>query len=120
MKSTPDTLPPGRAANRKPGSTARESAVIPVISIVSKPWRSGPRRARWGSVRFMRSVRRNAATGWVHVDFHFRLDDRRLFVDRGNLKQRAHRSDDTVHRRRGNPAASLETGALLVAARLVD
>src|ERR1700760_3590414 len=112
MKSTPDTFPPGRAANRKPGWTARESAVIPVISIVSKPGRSGLRRARWVGVRFIRSIRRNAAAGWVYVDLHVCLDDRRLFVDRGNLKQWAHRGDDAVDGRRGDPAAGLEPGAV--------
>src|SRR5579883_635406 len=119
MNAAPSALEPGKAANRKPGSTARESSVRPRISmsairIFSKSrggvWRSGP-----VSVRFMSSIRRNAAAIGVDVDLHLRLHGGRSFVDRRDAEQRPHRGDHARCGRRRDPAAGLVAGALLVA-----
>src|SRR5262249_58342223 len=88
MKRRPSSLAPGRAAKRKPGSTARESAVRPSISVAG-----GPEPAMISVVPFISSVRRKLLDLYA-VDEERAPDIGRALIDRRDAEERG----DALHR----------------------
>src|SRR5262249_48634119 len=101
MKARPSRAAPGRAANRKPGSTRRESAASPAI--LMSPMAFGSGSAAGGPPK--RALRRMERLGGVDRDQQLVLRLGRLLVDRRQADQRRHPLDEPGNRRRHHPAA---------------
>src|SRR5436190_17420696 len=110
-KLRPSCLVPGKAANRKPGCTYRESAVRPTISGSFNPVGAGA--GAISSVSFKPLTLQS-------VDDQRPLDLRRRFVNRLHADQWRHALDYPAGRRGDCPAGGGITMALLVGVRFVD
>ena len=116
MKRLPSVLLPASAAKRKPGFTARESAVRP--SNLGVTAGSCAVRARTPS---MRSVSRKFPPRVESANRPSKNGEfRRIFVDGLNSDKRRHPLDRARDAGRRDPAAGGEAEGLLVAVRLVD
>jgi len=101
---------PGKAANRKPGRTVRESAVIPMISRSENP--AGAGTGAISSVIFK-------PLALQAFDHQRPLDFRRSLVDRPDSEKRRDPLNDAAGHRRHRPARSGVAVALLVGVRFV-
>src|SRR5215469_3361479 len=123
--SRPSVATPLSAANRKPGWTWRESAVIPAISGLAMSGLSS------GAAPSLLKNAVGAASGanssvifnllaYEALDLQGLFDLGRIFVLRRDAEQRRDALDDAAGGRRDGPAGSRITVAFLVAVRLVD
>src|SRR3954452_3091917 len=117
-KARPSCCVPRSAANRKPGLTWRESAVIPTIS--GSP-SGGPREtpAATDGPELISSVRFNPLS--LQALDRQRLGNHgRCLVNRRNAQYRRDPLNDAAGRRRHGPAGGRVPEALLGAVRLID
>src|SRR5438477_7498195 len=114
-KLRPSCFVPGKAANRKPGSTFRESAVMPTISVSFNP-AGDPGGAGTGAIS---SVSFKPLT-LQSVDDQRPLDLRRGFVNRLHADQWRHALDYPAGCRGDCPAGGGITMARLVGVRFGD
>src|SRR5690606_1307949 len=113
MKLRPSAFVPGSAANRKPRSTARESAVMPRISTSDASRLTtvvSPARRSFKRTRLLRRVYRDQQI----VHGLGRIDGQRR-----HPPQRGHALDDAPHGGRCDPAAGRIAEGLGVRLRLV-